>query len=263
MNRTCFLLSIFSLFVSISASCCPSRRFEEIRRFAAQEAHQGIAVDSRYVYAVGTRRIGKYDKQSAERITQWEQEKDGPVLHLDSGAIVDGRLYCAHSNYPRLPMRSSVEIWDAATLEHIGRYDFGVRHGSCTWVDYYDGHWWGVFAQYDRWKHETGKGTEWTTLVKWNEQQRWVFPKSVVERMSPMSNSGGSWGPDGYLYCTGHDRPEAYVLRIPDKGSVLELVETVPLPILGQGIAWDRSRPGLLYGIRRKDSQVVVSGLRQ
>ena len=80
--------------------------------------------------------------------------------------------------------------------------------------------------------------------------------------MSPMSNSGGSWGPDGYLYCTGHDRPEVYVLKVPDKGSVLELAETVPLPILGQGIAWDRSRPGLLYGIRRKDSQVVVSRLR-
>ena len=24
-----------------------------------------------------------------------------------------------------------------------------------------------------------------------------------------MSNSGGSWGPDGLLYCTGHDHPEA------------------------------------------------------
>jgi len=80
--------------------------------------------------------------------------------------------------------------------------------------------------------------------------------------MIPMSNSGGSWGPDGYLYCTGHDRSEVYAVKIPDKGSVLELVETVPLPILGQGIAWDRSRSGFIYGIRKKDRQVVVSRLK-
>ena len=118
----------------------------------------------------------------------------------------------------------------------------------------------------NRWKYATGKGTEWTTLVKfdgqWKELQTWFFPKEVVERMSPMSNSGGSWGPDGYLYCTGHDRSEVYVMKIPDRGSVLELVETVSLPILGQGIAWDRSHPGFIYGICRKDNQVVVSRLK-
>ena len=266
MNRTCVILSIFSLFAFTSVSCCHSRRFQEVRRFTAQEAKQGIAVDNQYVYVVGTRQIGKYDKQTDERPAQWKEEEDGPIIHLDSGVLVDGKLYCAHSNYPILPMTSSVEIWDAATLTHIGRHSFGIRHGSCTWVDCHDGHWWAAFAQYDKWKHVTGKGTEWTTLVKfdgqWNELGTWVFPKEVIERMVPMSNSGGSWGPDGYLYCTGHDRSEVYVVKIPDKGSVLELVETVPLPILGQGIAWDRSRSGFIYGIRKKDSQVVVSRLK-
>ena len=163
-------------------------------------------------------------------------------------------------------MTSSVEVWDTESLEHIERHDFGVQHGSCTWVDFHDGFWWTVFAQYDRWKEETEKGTDQTTLVKfdpqWNELQTWIFPKQVVERLSPMSNSGGSWGLDGYLYCTGHDRSEVYVMKIPNDSTVLELIGTIPLPILGQGIAWDRSRPGFIYGIRRKDSQVVVSRLK-
>lgn len=86
-----------------------------------------------------------------------------------------------------------------------------------------------------------------------------MFPADVTEKIRPMSNSGGSWGPDGLLYCTGHDLPELYALRIPQIGSILELVETVPINILGQGIAWDRSKVGFIYGIRKKDKIVVVS----
>ncbi|KPK54783.1 MAG: hypothetical protein AMS22_05360 [Thiotrichales bacterium SG8_50] len=266
MNRRIVIMGVLTLLVFTSVSCSYSRRFQEVRRFVAPEAQQGVAVDAEYVYVVGTRRIGKYDKQTAECTARWEGTEDGPIIHLDSGVVVDGKLYCAHSNYPKLPMTSSVEIWDTGTLEHVGRHDFGVQYGSCTWFDRHDGYWWAVFAQYDRWKHATGKGTESTTLVKFDgrrkELKRWVFPKEVVERIIPMSNSGGSWGPDGYLYCTGHDRSEVYVTKIPDRGSVLELVETMPLPVLGQGIAWDRSRPGFIYGIRRKSSQVVVSRLK-
>jgi len=260
------ILGILAFFVFTSVSCYSARQFQEIRRFPAQEAQQGIAVDASYVYAIGTRQIGKYDKKTTEHISRWEQQEDGPIIHLDSGVVVDGKLYCAQSNYPKLPMTSSVEIWDTGRLVHIGTHDFGVQYGSCTWVDYRDSFWWVVFAQYDEWKHATGKGTECTTLVKfdlqWNELQTWIFPKKVIKRLSPMSNSGGSWGLDGYLYCTGHDRSEVYVMKIPNEGSVLELVEIVPLPILGQGIAWDRSRPDFIYGIRRKDKQVVVSRLK-
>ncbi len=76
-----------------------------------------------------------------------------------------------------------------------------------------------------------------------------------------MSNSGGSWGPDSLFYCTGHDRPELYAFRIPLKGSVLELVETIPINILAKGIAWDRSGQNIIYGIRKKDKHVIVSEL--
>jgi hypothetical protein len=162
-------------------------------------------------------------------------------------------------------MTSSIEIWDAETLEHIDSHSFGIHWGSCTWIDRHNGFWWAAFAHYEKWKSVTGKGTEWTTVVKfddqWRDLQAWVFPDEVIEKFRPMSNSGGSWGPDSLLYCTGHDLPELYAFRIPQKGSVLELVETIPINILGQGIAWDRSDRGIIFGIRKKDRQVVVSKL--
>jgi hypothetical protein len=66
-----------------------------------------------------------------------------------------------------------------------------------------------------------------------------------------MSNSGGSWGPDGKLYLTGHDPAEAYVMELPKGGSILNWVATVPLKNTGQGIAWDRSTPDVLFSIIR------------
>jgi len=238
-----FELLILFWFVLSSFSFCWSsdRKFKELKRFNAKEARQGIAVDDKYIYVIGTREIGKYDKNTHKLIKYWQGEKGGPIIHLDSGVIVDGKLYCAHSNYPGVPMTSSVEIWDAKTLTHIGSHSFGIHRGSCTWVDRHDGFWWAVFAHYEKWKSETGKGTAWTTLVKfddqWNDLQAWVFPKKIIERFIPMSNSGGSWGPDGLLYCTGHDHPELYVFQLPQMGSVLKLMEIIPINILGQGIA--------------------------
>ena len=237
------------------------RRFKEIRCFPAPEARQGVAVDVDHIYVVGSQKIGKYDKMTGERVAEWMGDADGPILHLDSGVIVEGKLFCAHSNYPTIPMTSSIEIWDAGTMEHVGSHSFGIHWGSCTWVDLYNGTWWATFAQYDKWKHVTGKGTEWTTLVQfadhWQPLNAWIFPDTVIQRMRPMSNSGGSWGPDGLLYCTGHDHQEVYVLRIPKQGSVLELVEIVPLQVSGQGIAWDRTMPHMVYGIRKEGREVV------
>jgi len=83
----------------------------------------------------------------------------------------------------------------------------------------------------------------------------------VIDRFVPYSNSGGSIGPDGLIYTTGHDRGEVYVMRVPKKGNQLELVRTLKLSIFGQAIAWDRSQSDTLFGIRRKDKVVVVSRL--
>ena len=201
-------------------------------------------------------------------MARWEGPKDGPVIHLDSGVVVNGKLYCAHSNYSQWPMTSSVEIWDTATMKHIGTYSFGIRYGSFTWLDRYNGYWWGTFANYDQpyGPNKTPYGYKANTLMckfddKFQVLEAWTLPASILDKFELMSNSGGSWGPDGYLYLSGHDPAEVYKMELPEAGSVLKLVEAMPLNIAGQGIAWDRSSPGVIYGILRKTKQVTVAKL--
>lgn len=259
LNSVLILSCLISL---IAFKMISKREIIEQRKFSAPEARQGIAVDENYIYVIDTKGIAKYNKKSFEFVNKWSNEKSA-IIHLDSGVIINGKLYCAHSNYPGIPMTSSVEIWDAETLEHIESFSFGINWGSCTWVDYHDGYWWAVFGHYNKWKEESKTDVSWTTLIKFNDNweriESWVFPKEVLDKFGMMSNSGGSWGPDGLLYCTGHDAPELYALKIPSMGSVLELVDIVPINCTGQGIAWDRSDPGSIYTIRKSDRIVVHS----
>lgn len=251
--------------VSLAITFPGKREFKQIRIFNVPEARQGVAVDENYFYAVTNYKIVKYKKETGERVDGWEGEENGPIKHLDSGAIIDGKLYCAHSNYPEFPMTSSIEIWDPNTMEHIGSHSFGIEFGSCTWVDKHDGYWWAAFAHYNKWSDSTDTDRRWTTVVKfddeWRKLESWIFPQEVLEKFEMMSNSGGSWGPDGYLYVTGHDLPELYVIRLPDQGSILELVDIVPVNCTGQGIAWDRSDPGSIYTIKKADRKVIHSKL--
>src|SRR5262245_4642692 len=93
---------------------------ETIKSWDVPEANQGVGVDEKYFYAIDNTTIAKYEKETGKRVAIWEGGKGGEIKHLDGAVIVDGKLYGAHSNYPEWPMTSSVEIWDAATLEHIG-----------------------------------------------------------------------------------------------------------------------------------------------
>ena len=94
----------------------------------------------------------------------------------------------------------------------------------------------------------------------WQVLEAWIFPLDLLNRFADMSNSGGSWGPDGRLYLTGHDPAELYKIRFPEAGSVLEVEQVVPANIRGQGIAWDHSNPGVLYGIIRATSDELAAG---
>jgi hypothetical protein len=49
-------------------------------------------------------------------------------------------------------------------------------------------------------------------------------------------------------------------MHLPQRGSVLELAEIIPIESEGQGIAWDRSEPGMIYTIVR--SKLAVNMLR-
>jgi hypothetical protein len=226
-----------------------------------------VGVDERHFYAVDNQTIAEYDKATGRLVKKWEGPRDGPIIHLDSAMIRDGKLYAAHSNYPGWPMTSSVEIFDTATLEHVGSHSFGTRWGSLTWVDWHEGHWWMTFANYDQ-KIGPGQtpygGKANTVVIEMTEAfeplQSWTLPKEVLDRFEDMSNSGGSWGPDGFLYLSGHDPAEVYKMMVPMTGSVLQLVEILPLNIRGQGIAWDRSEPGVIYGILRATALERAAG---
>ena len=50
----------------------PGWRYEEVRRYKAPEAGQGVAVDREYFYAINNHTIGKYRKTTGERVAQWE-----------------------------------------------------------------------------------------------------------------------------------------------------------------------------------------------
>ncbi|NBC64610.1 MAG: hypothetical protein GVY07_02950 [Bacteroidetes bacterium] len=236
------------------------RSFELLERFPAEEAFQAVAVDSSYFYAIGSKSIGKYDKKTGKKLATTEVA----VKHLNSGVVLNGKLFTANSNYPEIPMTSSIEIWDTETLEHNGSYSFGIRWGSLTWIDRQNEYWWAMFGHYNQFSNETGKDNRWTTLVQfnddWQPQQSWVLPPEVLKRLNEKTISGGSWGPDELLYLSGHDRGELYAMHLPEMGSVLELAEIIPIESEGQGIAWDRSEPGMIYTIVR--SKLAVNMLR-
>lgn len=239
-----------------------------VRQFDAYDAYQAVAVDADAFYAINNARItrhGKTDGRASQQLGSRSAPGD-PLVHLDSGAVLDGKLYAAHSNYPGWPMTSSVEVWDLQTLEHVDTHNFGVMLGSLTWLDRYDDHWWGAFANYDivqRGMDSPYGKTENTVVVKFDDDFEvvlsWTIPAEILRRMSPMSNSGGSWGPDGRLYLSGHDDPELYVMNPPDGGGELEWLATISIPGLnGQGIAWDRAGEGnFLWAILRSTRQVL------
>ena len=238
-------------------------KFKEIRRYDAPEATQGVAADDKHFYAIANSRIAKYDREGGQRIAAWKAGTDLPLRHLNSGIVRDGKLYCANSNFPEWPETSSIEIWDTATMQHIDSHSLGIcQEGSLTWIEPVEDGWYAVFANYSKKLNDNpnAKNHRATQLVKFDKQWRrsagWVFPKSVLDRFDPHSCSGGGFGPDGKLYCTGHDRAEVYQLDFPKAGSTLLLAETITAPIKGQGIAFAGKQ---LWGIDRSKRQVVVT----
>jgi hypothetical protein len=235
-----------------------------VRRFPAEEASQAVAVDDRYFYAIASAAIGKYDKATGRAVLKWVGEPQGRIAHLNSGVVLRGELYCAHSNYPHIPMESSIEAFDTKTMTHLRSMPLPAGHGSATWVDYGDGAWWVTFAHYSGRGGEPGKGSEATRLVRftndWRPAGEWTFPQPIVARWGEMSSSGGTLASRGLFYTTGHDSPELYVLKRPGTGQALTLAQIVRVESEGQGLALDR-REHRLYTIQRRTHEVLVSVL--
>lgn len=220
----------------------------------SQDAFQAAAVDAERLYAISNKRITSLDRTTRKAIQEWEAANDSLVKHLNSGVVFNGQLLCANSNWPKVPLINTIEIFDAVTLSPVEQKMFPEQEAAINWIDRYDNSWWIAFAYYGDQVHKT-------YLVRydndWNELGKWTFPKIVTDRFSPHSNSGGSFRSNGDLYLTGHDHKEAYIVRVPVESKVLEYRKTVPIAMEGQGIAWDRQNSNHLYGISRKKRQII------
>lgn len=218
----------------------------------APEANQAAAVDEKFVYAIGNSAIAKYDRVTKQRLAV----STGEATHLNSGFVLQGRIYCAHSNYPKTPEQSEIKSLDVDTMRLSTFKDFGSFGGSLTWVVRRDDHWWCNFARY-------GDDNAHTFLVKfddkWRELGRWTYPRGVIRELRTYSLSGGIWWKDSLLV-TGHDDPVLFRLRLPERGTVLEFVEKQSVPFTGQGIAIDPQTGGLV-GINRPKRQIVFATL--
>ena len=220
---------------------------------AAPEANQAAATDEQFVYAIDNAVVAKYDRATAKRLAV----STGEAKHLNSGFLWNGKLYCAHSNYPRKPEQSEIMVLDPVTMKLATFHKFTNNLGSLTWAVHDGTNWWCNFAHY------ADENTN-TVLVKfdaeWREQGAWTYPPEVVKDLGRMSISGGLWR-DGLLLTTGHDHKVIYRLRLPKQGTVLELADVLRSPFPGQGIAVDPKKGGLV-GIDRGRKQVVFAELR-
>jgi len=252
----CVSLLVMLAFWAAADAAAQNARFTTGPVLAADEAVQAVAVWHGSVYAISNSRIGRYDVETGERLALWE----GPLTHLNSGIVIDDTLYAAHSNYPGVPMVSSIEMFDPETLTHLGSHALGIGHGSATWIDRRRGMWWVGFANYDGRGGTPGRSTEWTNIVVYDRHFRrvggWVYPEEVTSRFEGRSNSGAAFGPDDRLYASGHDATEVYVMEIPDLGATLRLAEIIPFPGEGQGVAWDVSKD-MLWGLKRSERVLV------
>lgn len=265
------LATVVAVLVAVAAATAasgdpPQLEAKLLRSYDAFDANQGVAVDRDHFYAVDNTSITRHDRRTGEAELQFAGAEGGPLIHMDSGAVHRGRLYAAHSNYDQSPMESSIEIYDTRSMQHVGSHSLGIDRGSLTWIDRHDGSWWAGFANYDvvpDGQTEPYGKTENTQIVRMDDRFQvtaaYTIPGEILDRFKPMSNSGGSWGPDGRLWLTGHDLDEAYVMELPHAGSELRWIATVRLPgVEGQGLAWElTTRHPTLWAIKRSTKQVL------
>ncbi|WP_437201061.1 endonuclease [Planctomicrobium sp. SH664] len=218
---------------------------------AAPEAKQAVAADDEFVYVIDNKVVAKYSRKTQQRVAT----STGPATHLNSGFLFEGKLYCAHSNYPKVPEQSEIKVLDPQSMKLSTFRKFeGSPHGSLTVAIFDRGSWWCVFARY-------GAENVGTVLVRfdrdWAETGVWTFPASVVSDLGKSSISGGIWQGNRFL-ATGHDKQLIYELELPENGTVLTHLSTRSAPFFGQGIAADPATGGLV-GIDRKSRLVLFA----
>jgi hypothetical protein len=228
-----------------------------LREYPVPEADQGVALDSRFFYAVANTALAKYETSSGSLVTRWAGRADGLIRHLNGCLADGGQLWCANSNDSEPPMGSSIEIFDASTLDHADSHSLGMRdEGSLTWFDRCCGGWIAGFAHYDGHGGVAFNDYSFSSVVtfdsEWRRTGGWLFPASVVLRMAPDAASRGAIGPDGLLYLLGHDRPEMYVVARPLMGPTMIHLATIELEAEGQAFSWAKDGSRTIFAIDRR-----------
>lgn len=229
--------------------------FAETRRIPSPHATQAAAADARHLYAISNTTIATHDRQTGRLIASATAPD---TKHLNSGFFHDGKLYCAHSNYPAMPHESEIRVFNPATGSLNVFHRFPEPPGSLVWCLYHEGNWWCCFAWY-------GKDNARSLLVEYadggldRERRRFRFPDEVVADFDGMSASGGIWQ-GKTLLASHHHFPVLYRLALPgpNEPPVLDLVETLACPFPGQGIASDPATGGLV-GIDRTTREIVLA----
>jgi hypothetical protein len=224
----------------------------EVRVLNAPEAFQAAAAYEDWIFAIANSQVAKYDRATGKRLAV----STGEARHLNSGFVWEGKLYCAHSNYPLVPEESEIKVLDLESMKLTTFKDFGSYGGSLTWAVKRKGDdaWWCNFARYG---DENAK----TFIVQfddqWRELGRWTYPPDILKHIGRNSFSGGIWLADDLLV-TDHDNRVIYRLRLPKQGGDLEFIGKEPAPFTGQGFALDPKTGGLV-GINRAERHIIFA----
>ena len=234
------------------------------RVIAADHARQGVASDGESIYVIDNSTITRILIANRQVSGEWTGDKD-LFPHLNSCTVVEVELVCASSNYPAVPQLSTVEIFDLEALQHKESIALGPMPGSLTTLDRHDGKWWATFANYDDRGTPEGRSHRDSFVAQLDDDFRiirmWGLPDAVLDRLAPSSISGASWSEDGQLYLSGHDRPELYVVALPQAGGILRHIATIGIDTHGQAIDIDPADKTLIWSINRDSRAVHASRL--
>src|SRR5215212_10149842 len=100
-------------FAQPAAKAEDGQTWESKRKFKVPEPHQAAAADEKFFYAIASEKVAKYDRATGEKVAV----STGEAKHLNSGFIWEGKLYCAHSNYPRTPEQSEIRVLDPDSMK--------------------------------------------------------------------------------------------------------------------------------------------------
>jgi|SRR5579883_625983 len=246
-----FLVPLLLAFTPLDGSKLTLRPgWKETGELKSAYATQAAAATDKHVFAVSSTTVAMYDRATGKLLSTSE----GKAEHLNSAFVWKGKVYCAHSNYPKKPDTSEIRVYDPATNNLTVFHDFKNPPGSLVWNVHDGKNWWCCFAHYQA---DNAKTLLIKMTDKFEELQRWTFPKAVVDDWDKMSASGGIWDGDTLLV-SHHHYKVLYRLKVPKEGKELELVEALECPFPGQGIAAD-SKTGGLVGIDRGARKVVFA----